>query len=108
VSAPLVGRRVTQAQIYDKSYTRGGDYAPYELGGWIIRDPDGRIGWLHPSKHQVIEHQDGTITVSPSILDLPEDMTASEAMGGELGAIVPGDGGGCWHGFLERGVWREA
>lgn len=33
----------------------------------------------------VIEHEDDTISVSPSILD------------GESG----------WHGFLEKGIWRE-
>lgn len=36
--------------------------------------------------HQVVEHEDGTITVSPSILINRHD--------------------GSWHGYLERGVWR--
>lgn len=40
--------------------------------------------------HDVVEHDDGTITVSPSILIHPHDLS-------------PG-----WHGWLERGVWREA
>ena len=57
---------------------------------WYIRDPAGRggaIGQRGPgSNHEVSEHEDGTITVSPSILD-------------------PRPGG--WHGFLERGIWRE-
>lgn len=35
--------------------------------------------------HTVTEHEDGTITVSPSIFDAPDG----------------------WHGFLERGVWRS-
>lgn len=38
--------------------------------------------------HSVTEHEDGTITVSPSIL-------------------ITGHHGREWHGFLERGVWRE-
>jgi hypothetical protein len=42
------------------------------------------------SKHSVIEHEDGTITVSPSIL-----------MGGQ------GTDCAIWHGYLERGIWRE-
>ena len=56
-------------------------------GGTVywIRDPNGRVGRLE--SHTVTEHEDGTITVSPSILD-------------------PSPGG--WHGFLERGVWRPA
>ncbi len=52
---------------------------------WYVRDPNGRIGAL--VTHQVTEHDDGTITVQPSILD-----------------GMPGG----WHGWLERGVWREA
>ena len=41
--------------------------------------------------HEVVEHEDGTITVTPSIL-------------------ITGYDGDCqvqWHGYLERGVWRE-
>lgn len=38
--------------------------------------------------HQVTEHEDGTITVSPSIISY-------------------GQNGKQWHGYLERGVWRE-
>lgn len=40
-------------------------------------------------KHQVTEHEDKTITVSPSIL------------------IQKLHTGQVWHGFLEHGVWRE-
>jgi hypothetical protein len=39
------------------------------------------------SGHQVVEHEDGTITVSPSILT--------------------GRGERQWHGYLEHGVWRQ-
>lgn len=39
------------------------------------------------SDHTVIEHEDGTITVSPSIL--------------------MDHGAGGWHGYLEHGIWRE-
>lgn len=54
---------------------------------WWIVDPAGQIGRL--GKHEVTEHEDGTITVSPSILST----TATH--------------GHDWHGYLERGVWRE-
>lgn len=53
---------------------------------WMVRTPNGHLGNL--GNHDVTEHDDGTITVSPSIL--VSDHT------GEL-----------WHGFLEHGVWRE-
>lgn len=73
-----------------------GDYGLWE-GRWFCRAPSpvgrpdlyftGNLG-----NHQVAEHEDGTITVSPSILIGP-------------GAI--GREGPTWHGYLERGVWRE-
>jgi hypothetical protein len=46
--------------------------------------PKGAVANL--AAHDVVEHVDGTISVSPSILVT---------------------GGGSWHGFLERGIWRE-
>lgn len=61
-----------------------GDYG--KVGGvWLARPPKGHTGSL--KQHEVTEHEDGTITVSPSIL--------------VTGGREP------WHGFLERGVWRE-
>lgn len=57
---------------------------------WWIVDPKGMIGALNPGRHQVTEHEDGTITVSPSIVStIPEH-------------------GHDYHGWLERGVWRDA
>lgn len=50
--------------------------------GRVVARPDG-------SGHLITEHEDGTVTVSPSIL------------------ATRGDHGHDWHGFLERGVWRE-
>lgn len=73
-----------------------GEYSRHE-GSWLahapIPDSRGHISDL--STWTVTEHEDGTITASPSIRvfaikrmphapDLPE-----------------------WHGFLDRGVWRE-
>jgi hypothetical protein len=40
--------------------------------------------------HTVTEHDDGTITVLPSIL-VDESVSKADR----------------WHGYLERGVWRE-
>lgn len=53
---------------------------------WWCCTPNGHYGNL--GGHDVTEHEDGTITVSPSI------------------AVTYGDRE-VWHGFLERGVWRE-
>ena len=57
-------------------------------GVWYCHTPGdgGYSGNL--SKHDITEHEDGTITVSPSIL-------------------ITNPQGGNWHGFLEHGEWRE-
>ena len=69
--------------------TPNGAYGSVERDGatvWYVKTPNGHVGDV--SRHDVTEHEDGTITVSPSIL--VSDHT------GEL-----------WHGYLERGVWRS-
>jgi hypothetical protein len=69
---------------------RPGEYCKFTNDVWYCRPPwEHGIGCL--SNHKVTEHEDGTITVSPSILITagPEDARVS------------------WHGYLERGVWRE-
>ena len=66
------------------SETQPGDYWKNDFGWWV-NCPTGFVARL---QHEVEEHEDGTITVSPSILlDHPPDKA--------------------WHGFLERGVWRS-
>lgn len=50
---------------------------------WQVKAPDGSGCSLNPAIHAVTEHEDGTITVSPSIV------TSS------------------WHGWLVRGVWTS-
>jgi hypothetical protein len=86
-----------------------GDYMRVDFGervGWYVCDPDGKVGLIglprrelaiiadllitveHPpivEPWSITEHDDGTISVLPSIMDP--------------------DG---WHGWLERGVWRSA
>jgi hypothetical protein len=65
-----------------------GDYWFYPEVGWQATVPDGRMATL--TAHTVVEHEDGTITVSPSIL----------IRGGRQTVQGP------WHGYLERGIWR--
>jgi hypothetical protein len=85
------GRRVHDLEPHEYE---PGDYGWWERGGaWYARCPgDGprRLSG-NLSNHQVVEHDDRTITVSPSIL-----VTARWASVEQT-----------WHGFLERGVWRE-
>lgn len=75
---------------YREIRCRMGSYMKVFSGGekwcWYLRGPDGDICTVahrRDSNHGVTEHEDGTITVSPSI-------------------IFPNEG---WHGFLQRGVW---
>lgn len=77
----MQGRRV---QNDNNDAMEIGDYW-YAHGHWWAHTPRGLIANL--SKHEVIEHEDGTISVSPSILVTSYD--------------------GQWHGYLERGIWRE-
>lgn len=90
----MIGRRLPDADM-DRPHSgwkdwqagQPGDYMKVldgERASWWVMDPAGSIGRL--TTHTVVEHEDGTITVSPSILD-------------------PSAGG--WHGYLERGVWRS-
>lgn len=70
-----------------------GSYGRNAHGAWEACTPNGRRGVL--DVHTVEEHDDGTITVDPSIrVDpiLTPDDTVFRAG---------------WHGFLEKGVWRE-
>lgn len=58
-------------------------------GDWYCTTPNGLFGNI--SRHQVVEHEDGTITVNPSIL-VTSGFNKREPS---------------WHGYLERGVWRS-
>ncbi len=61
-------------------------------GGWYACTPNGHLGNL--KGHEVTEHEDGTITVTPSIL-VVKPGTLNNAQKN------------LWHGFLEKGVWRS-
>jgi hypothetical protein len=80
---------VRRADDTEHHLLQPGEYCKSSREGgpcFLACTPDGRLADL--SRHQVTEHQDGTITVSPSIL---------VSGGGE-----PGN----WHGYLEDGIWR--
>lgn len=53
-----------------------------------IKDPRGCEGRVAHNVHTITVNDDGTVTVQPSIA--PNDTNP-----------------GGWHGYLERGVWRE-
>ena len=70
---------------------QAGEYGRIE-GQWYACTPSGDLANL--TAHEVAEHEDGTITVSPSILV----STTSPNKGTRVEL---------WHGYLERGVWRS-
>lgn len=60
------------------------------FGIWFACTPNGLMANL--KSHDVTEHEDGTITVFPSI-------KVASLYGKRIDKQ--------WHGYLERGVWRE-
>lgn len=92
MSETMVGRRLPDRDPNgDDTSFAPGDYG--RLGStWCCCTPNGHLGNL--AAHHVTEHEDGTITVSPSIL-------VSEVGPG------PSDKRELWHGWLERGIWRS-
>lgn len=61
-----------------------GEFGKGNDGIWYCRPPGNHMGNL--KAHKVTEHEDGTISVEPSILI--------------------DDGRSQWHGYLTQGFWR--
>lgn len=89
----MQGRRLPDATEGKQYHWSKGDYGKID-GVWWIRPPSGSMGRI--DLHTVVEHEDGTISVSPSIL--LEGMPDESGVGNTV----------IWHGYLEHGVWREA
>lgn len=87
--ALTVGRRVADETAPWE--LEDGEYCLYKDAPWV-RLPNG-IGPCNLKEWSPVWHEDGTLTLSPSILDRGGDPS---------NGIEPG-----WHGYLERGVWRE-
>jgi hypothetical protein len=94
----MPGRRVKVAEREDRAWPpdirhfKAGDYdivaKPDGSRELWFRDPKGHVG--RTSQHDLTEHDDGTVTVSPSIND-------TAAYGEDQ---QPG-----FHGWLQGGVW---
>lgn len=87
----MQGRRVLFRPGFPGDFAEPGDYCKIPPGmdpradaAWYLLDPSGRPGAVLTSKHTITEHEDGTISCSPSL-------------------VMPGG----WHGFLQAGVWSE-
>ena len=83
----MKGNRVYPEENGDLLFSPG-DYGKNPAdNNWYAMTPGEKHLLANLGNHQVTEHEDGTITVSPSIK-------------------VSGHNGE-WHGFLENGIWRE-
>lgn len=90
-----------------------GAYFRDSNGDWCVITPNGRLSSV--AKHTVVEHDDGTISVSPSILVYPiapavyspEERARLVASHGEDDVQDWERGKPVYHGYLERGRWRE-
>ena len=84
MSNTLQGKR-----IYNGFPSSPGEYMNGENGRWELCLPTGIHGAINDKIWKVVEHEDGSITVSPSI---------------KTTCHVPKYS---WHGYLEKGIWRE-
>lgn len=90
----MLGRRVLPTPDgYLRGLVQPGDYGRVNLTleevygferqlWWQVVAPDGSACSLNPAVHTVTEHEDGAITVHPSIVT------------------------STWHGWLKHGVWH--
>jgi len=74
----------------DNSIFQPGEYGKAKDGNFYGCAPGLPNMGCNLTSHKIVEHEDGTITVSPSIL----------ISSGRKGVDK-------WHGYLEKGVWRE-
>ena len=89
----MMGHRVRPKEGEDHLLLEPSAYGKHPVSGdWMACTPNGHLGNL--KGHEVTEHEDGTITVSPSILVLkPRTKNTPQQ--------------NLWHGYLVRGEWRE-
>ena len=74
-----------------------GDYGMDKHGKWYVRPPGQHAGGI--GDHEVEEHEDGTITVSPSIV-LHEPTGEFDASGNPILKEI-------WHGHLIEGIFKS-
>ena len=83
------GKRVNSYEERDAEHVCYWEQDVLRIKVWYLTVPkDGKEFYGNLANHDVVEHEDGTITVSPSIKIWNHE--------GEV------------HGFLVRGVWEDA
>lgn len=101
----MVGRRLADREFSrrladpDAPHIERGDYGRVLRDGgcvWMVCTPSGHIGDL--TAHEVTEHEDGTITVEPSIA----------VSGGQTVRARGEEPCPTWHGYLRAGEWSKS
>ena len=87
----MIGKRV-QVNENGMLLLKPGEYGK-QGSAWMCRPPRADVHMGNLTAHTVVEHEDGTITVSPSILITQEYGDNREKI--------------TWHGYLTNGVWKE-
>lgn len=92
------GRRVYEGADGTFAALEPGDYILIKHEGvapiLLYWPPGAELGpWHAHVDKRITEHEDGTVSVSPSILCVYAKLQAGKP--------------GSWHGFLERGIWRQ-
>jgi hypothetical protein len=89
----MQGRRLSDGTDWSSEW-QPGDYAKRDDRYWLVNTPNSELALIDSQRWKVTEHEDGTVTMSPSIL---------------ISAISPTKGTRVelWHGFLERGIFRS-
>lgn len=87
----IPGRRLTDGFSNQADFTwdqvKPGDYFLMAPGRWFLCAPSGEHGQATNVVWTIEEHEDGTITISPSL-------HFNKSQNG-------------WHGYLQRGQWRS-
>ena len=100
----MIGKRLYKSDNSSNGVVEG-DYWKDSTGIWWAAVPNPKLPEYRPEfvilpvtailiNHKIIEHEDGTITVSPSIL--VSTIWGPDRIYHEY-----------YHGFLEKGVWRS-
>jgi len=84
----MKGNRLPDGTDWSSDW-KSGDYAKY-LDNWFIMTPNGQLARIDPKRWTITEHEDKTITVSPSIRISTRHPTTNQDI--EL-----------WHGYLIKG-----
>jgi len=89
----MQGRRLLDGTDWNSEW-QPGDYSKKDERYWLVCTPNNEMALIDSTRWKVTEHEDKTVTMSPSILISTINPNTNQYV--EL-----------WHGFLERGIFRS-